>query len=140
VQSTTEQPTILVVEDEKAIRELLRLHLENAGYQLLLAEDAIAGGRMLLEKRPSLLIVDAGLPYLSGVDFVATLIADYTAPALPIIFITGRDDLVARAEALGDACLKKPFYADQLLALVARFLRPDQASAGVRSSSMPHAA
>ena len=47
---------------------------------------------MLLAKRPNLLIIDAGLPYMSGLDFVATLLADYTAPALPILFITGRGE------------------------------------------------
>ncbi len=114
--------TILVVDDEQPIRELLKLHLANAGYDVLLAEDAIVGGRELLERRPDLLIIDAHLPYISGIDFVATLIADQSLPAMPVVFITGREELSARAAALADECLLKPFLATDLLAAVDRLL------------------
>ena len=126
--------TVLVIDDEKAIRELLKLHLANDGYQVLLAEDAVLGGRLLLERRPDLLIVDAHLPYMSGIDFVATLIADQSLPAMPVIFITGREELSARAHALADACLVKPFLATELLAVVNRLLRRELAldAAGLR--------
>jgi len=135
--------TILVVDDEAAIRELLKLHLANAGYQVLLAEDAIVGGRTLLERRPDLLIIDAHLPYMSGIDFVATLIADQSLPAMPVVFITGREELSARAHGLADACLVKPFLATELLAVVQRLLARDLAAfdaAGTRSGAAPRAA
>lgn len=135
--------TILVVDDEKAIRELLKLHLANAGYDVLLAEDAIVGGRTLLERRPDLLIIDAHLPYLSGIDFVATLIADQSLPAMPVVLITGREELSARAHALADACLVKPFLATDLLAAVERLLGRNRAAldaAGTRLDAEPRAA
>ena len=112
---------------------MLKLHLADAGYAVLLAEDAIVGGRLLLAKQPDLLIVDAGLPYLSGIDFVATLLADRSVPCPPVIFITGDDRLSYKTYAMGSACLIKPFLTTDLLDIVARCLpaHPAQA-AGVR--------
>jgi len=132
------RPTILVIDDEKAVRELLKLHLVNAGYDVKLAEDAVVGGRILLERAPDLLIIDARLPYLSGIDFVAALMADGSTPCPPIVFITGHDELSHKAHAMGDACLIKPFLATDLLAAVERFVRP-QAGAAMRTS-IPRAA
>ncbi len=55
------------------MRELLKLHLVNQGYEVLLAADAIDGGRLLLTADPNLLIVDPALPVVSGFEPVATL-------------------------------------------------------------------
>jgi len=143
VTAGNQRKTILVVDDEQGIRELLKLHLANAGYQVLLAEDAIVGGRTLLERRPDLLIIDAHLPYLSGIDFVATLIADQSLPTMPVVLITGREELSARAHALADACLVKPFLATELLAVAERLLERNLAAldaAGTRRDAEPRAA
>ena len=115
---------ILVVEDEKPIRELLRLHLENEGYEVVEAADAFVAGKMLLAKawRIDLLIVDAHMPYMTGIDFAAAVLADTTLPVVPIILITGHKDLVARADVLGVPCLLKPFTADALAAAVGKTL------------------
>jgi len=115
---------ILVVDDEPAIRELLRLHLQNAGYEVVEAADAVVAAKMVLAKawRIDLMIVDAYMPYMTGIDFAAALIADTTLPPVPIILITGRVDLAERADVLGVPCLLKPFTADALADTVARTL------------------
>jgi two-component system, OmpR family, phosphate regulon response regulator PhoB len=138
VRAAAARRTVLVVEDEQAIRDLLRLHLRNAGYNVILAEDAIAAGRRLLERAGDidLLIVDAQLPYLSGIEFASTLIADSSLPALPMIVITGHDHLVSRAEGLGVPCLVKPFSAECLVALVDTALASPGASAGMQETRM----
>jgi DNA-binding response OmpR family regulator len=111
---------ILVVEDDAALAELLRVHLANAGYEVVLAEDAVAAGPVLLRQAPKvdLAIVDAQLPYLSGVDLLATMIADTTLPPIPAVLITGHRHLSAHAETLGVPCLLKPFLVDDLLSVV----------------------
>ena len=114
---------ILVVDDSSDMRNLLRLHLSGAGYRVKLAEDALEAGRMLLEHAPDLMIVDVGMPYMDGIDFVASIIADVTVPIFPIIFLTSRDDAEDRAHVLGIKCVKKPVAADQLLAIVAEALK-----------------
>lgn len=129
-------PTILVVDDEPAIRELLRLHLENAGYRVIDAPDAVVGGKLLIKnaRELDLLIVDAHLPYMTGIDFAAAVIADQTLPPLPIVLITGHEDLVSRADLLDVPCLAKPFSTDTLLEVVAKSLasRPSSSDAALR--------
>ncbi|HWI36655.1 MAG TPA: response regulator [Burkholderiales bacterium] len=126
--------TILVVDDEQPIRELLRLQLEDAGYRVVLAESARRAAQRVRDEKPDLMIVDAHMPYVSGLDFVSALIADSAMPWVPVIFMTGRSDLRSHAEALGSACLVKPFLAPRLIELVERVLRSQErlyAAAGI---------
>src|SRR5438552_17811469 len=89
---------ILVVEDDRAVRDLLRLHLENAGYHVVALPDAVAAGKHVLGDPASihLLIVDANLPYMSGIEFASALIADTALPFIPMILITGHEHLADR--------------------------------------------
>lgn len=116
------RPSVLVVDDEPAIRELLKLHLANAGYEVRLAEDAIVAERALREAPPDVVVVDVAMPYRGGLEFVAGLSADDQLSRLPVIFITGHEGLASGARALGAGCLKKPFEVDALLELVGRNL------------------
>jgi DNA-binding response OmpR family regulator len=113
--------TALVAESDRAMRELLRLHLQNFGFNVVLAPDALVAGRTLLEGSPriDLLIVDAQLPYMSGIDFVSALIADSSLPFIPTIIIAPNDELARRADALDVPILVAPFSAEDLLAVVA---------------------
>lgn len=121
--SETARPVILVVDDDPAVRELLKLQLVGEGYEVRLADDAIVAGRSLMQTPPDLMLVDIAMPYLDGVDFVTALKADTTLPAVPIVFMTGHADVMSRARALGAPCLRKPFSADQLLEVVRRELQ-----------------
>ena len=116
------RPTILVVDDEPAIRELLKLQLTADGYDVVLAEDAFAARRLLNEAAPDVMVVDAHMPYVSGLEFVATLVGESSLPWVPVIFITGREELLEGAAALGSACLVKPFLATRLIELIERVL------------------
>jgi DNA-binding response OmpR family regulator len=113
---------ILAVEDDEMMRELLRLHLSNAGYVVTLAEDAIAAGHRMLRFPPDLVILDVGLPYFNGLDFAAALLADVTVARVPIIFISADESFAARAERLGADFIPKPFRRERLLASVAAAL------------------
>lgn len=117
-------PTILIVVNDRSLCELMGLHLGNAGYQVVAAADPVAAGPVLLQRSNELdlVIVDSQLPYLSGVELVATLIADSTLPSLPMILLGTREGIIA--ENLGVPCLDKPFSADRLLELVRTTLRP----------------
>lgn len=127
--------TILVVEADRSLRELLRVHLTNAGHDVLLAEDALAAGPLLLERTRGvdLAIVDAQLPYLGGVELVATMIADTSLPPIPIVLIATHEQ--RGAESLGVPCLYKPFRADQLISLVGQML-PSESSAALREAAL----
>jgi DNA-binding response OmpR family regulator len=126
--------TILVVDDDSAIRKLLELQLAAEGYSVVMAEDALGAARLVREAKPDLMIVDAHMPFVSGLDFVSAVIADSSMPWVPVIFITGRSELRSDAEALGSACLVKPFLAARLTELIERVLHSQErlyAAAGI---------
>jgi DNA-binding NtrC family response regulator len=112
--------SILLVEDDAAARELLRIHLANAGYDVVCAADAIEAGRILVRRMNeiALVIADAHLPFFSGIELIATLMADTTLPAIPAVLITGHEHLAPAAERLGVPCLFKPFAVADLLRVV----------------------
>src|SRR5712692_3886920 len=113
---------ILVVDDDSCMRELLQLHLRSAGYHVRVAEDAVVAGRMLFQSVPDLLIVGVELRYMSGREFVATLVADQSIPPIPVIFITANENFEPHAELLGADCIIKPCRVDEVLKRVARRL------------------
>ena len=112
--------TILVVDDDANLRELLRLHLSAAGYDVEVAEDAIAAGYLLLRSRPDLIICDVNMPHLDGFEFIAAVKADKALRDIPVVFLTSVKE-GERGRALGAVgYLVKPVRADSLLALVAQ--------------------
>ena len=111
---------ILVVDDDESIRELLRLHLGSAGYEVDVAEDAIVAGYKVLRRPPDLIIADVNMPHMSGFEFVAALKGDKSLPYIPVIFLTSMDDGDHRGKELGAVgYILKPVRSDRLLALVA---------------------
>jgi len=114
-------PSILVIDDDESIRQLLRLHLSAAGYEVQVAEDAIAAGYMVLRGRPDLIITDINMPHMDGFEFIAALRADKTIPAIPVIFLTSVEEGDQRGKELGAVgYITKPVRADRLLQLVAK--------------------
>jgi DNA-binding response OmpR family regulator len=115
--------TILVVDDDEYMRDLLRLHLTNAGYEVLLAEDALVAGHSLLRQRPDLILLDVEMPFMTGLEFVQALKADPAVSGIPVVFVSSRDDCEERAKELGGgAFLRKPLLANHLLATVAGYV------------------
>jgi len=112
---------ILVVDDDESIRDLLRMHLSSAGYEVQVAPDAIAAGYVVLKAPPDLIITDVSMPHMDGFEFVAALKADTTLPRIPVIFLTSLEDGDSRGRELGAVgYVTKPVRADRLLSLVAQ--------------------
>ena len=112
---------ILIVDDDPSIRDLLRMHLASAGYEVSVAEDAIVAGYLVLKHPPDLIISDVNMPHMNGFEFVAALKADKTLPNIPVIFLTSDDEGDHRGKELGAVgYLLKPVRADRLLAIVAQ--------------------
>jgi CheY-like chemotaxis protein len=113
--------SILIVDDDESICELLRLHLSAAGYAVNVATDAIAAGYIVLRSPPDLIITDISMPHMSGFEFVAALKADKALPYIPVIFLTSMEEGDQHGKELGAVgYLTKPVRADRLLALVAQ--------------------
>src|SRR5947209_8347874 len=114
---------ILIIDDDESMRELLRLHLSSAGYDVQVAEDAIAAGYMVLKKAPDLIISDVDMPHLDGFAFIEALRADKTLPEIPVIFLTSMEEGDQRGKSLGVVgYITKPVRADRLLTLVAQYV------------------
>jgi two-component system chemotaxis response regulator CheY len=111
---------ILVVDDDESIRDLLRLHLSAAGYEVLVAADAIAAGYTVLRAPPDLIITDVNMPHMDGFEFVAALKADKTLPEIPVIFLTSEDEGYRGKQLGAVGYVTKPVRADRLLSLVAQ--------------------
>jgi two-component system chemotaxis response regulator CheY len=114
-------PTILVIDDDASLRDLLRIHLSAAGYDVVVAPDAIAAGYLVLRSPPDLIITDVHMPHLDGFEFIEALQADTALPRIPVIFLTSHEEGDVRGKDLGAVgYVTKPIRADKLLALVAQ--------------------
>jgi len=120
---------IAVIDDDRFIRYLLDLHLRKAGYEVFAAEDAVAGGRVILERTPDLILCDVDMPFMDGYEFVSAVRADPATRHIPVIFLTVNQSIGERARQLGAGHLVKPVTADDLLRTVAQFARPAPATA-----------
>lgn len=118
--------TILIVEDEPAIRELLAVNLRHAGYVPLQSADAAAARRLIDEAVPDLVLLDWMLPDAPGIELAKRLRAEARTRELPIILLTARAqerDKLAGFDAGVDDYLTKPFSPRELLARVKAVLR-----------------
>ena len=119
-------PRILVAHANRSMRQLVKLHLVCAGYDVTIAEDAVEAGRQIVRNPPDLIVLDAEMPYLDvdGLEFIATLQSDADIPLIPVLFLATREEAVERARRLGaTACLATRLTSDKLLAAVAHALQ-----------------
>lgn len=119
--------TILVVDDDPAVRDTLRRQLEEDGYTVVLAADG-ASARDLIERGGiALVVLDRRLPDADGLELCREVRArERTSPGLPIIMLTGAVDEAERLEGFEagvDDYVTKPFSADELAARIAAVLR-----------------
>jgi len=118
--------TILVVEDEAAIREMLDFTLERAGFRVIQAGDAREAGERLNEQIPDLVLLDWMLPGISGVEFAKRLRRDEPTRNLPVIMLTarGEEESKLRGYEVGiDDYVTKPFSTQELVARIRAVLR-----------------
>ncbi len=115
---------VLVVEDELAMRNVLKNSLERHGYRVLLAMDGEEGLARALKEEPDLILLDVMMPKLSGFEVCAEL--RRLSRSVPILMLTAKgsvDDKVKGLDAGADDYLAKPFSRDEMLARVRALLR-----------------
>ncbi|MGH9001366.1 MAG: response regulator transcription factor [Acidimicrobiia bacterium] len=118
--------TILVVEDEDNIADLVELYLRKEGYRVLKASSGEAGLEAARRERPRLVVLDVGLPGIDGLEVCRRLQAELGAGGIPVIFLTARDSEIDRVLGLemgADDYLTKPFSPRELVARVKAVLR-----------------
>lgn len=118
--------SVLIVEDELAISELLAVNIKHAGYHPLLARDADTANVLVSEVLPDLVVLDWMLPGTSGLAFLRRLRADSRTKGVPVIMLTARtqeEDSVDGFEAGADDYMAKPFSPKELMARIKAVLR-----------------
>lgn len=119
-------PTVLVVEDETAIAELIAINLRHAGFQVSMAADAAQAQASVDAILPDLVLLDWMLPGQTGVSLARRWRVDARTRDLPVIMLTARADeadKVAGLDAGADDYLTKPFSTQELLARIRAVLR-----------------
>lgn len=119
-------PAILVVDDDPAIRDMIRLALTRGGYEVLEAGNALDARQIISSRAPELILLDWMMPGQTGFEFASALQKDPRYRQIPIIMLTARDqeeDKVAALETGADDYVAKPFSVSELLARIKAVLR-----------------
>ncbi len=118
-----EARTILVVEDEKAIADIISAYLEKEGFTVSWAKDGAEGMSKFRSKSPDLVVLDLMLPFISGEKVIASI---REMSSLPVIMLTAKSsesDIVTGLDLGADDYLPKPFSPKELVARVKALLR-----------------
>jgi CheY-like chemotaxis protein len=113
--------TVLVIDDEDLVRDVVARMIEDLGYAALTAADGVAGLAVVAQQRVDAVLVDLTMPRMNGVDVVAALRASH--PQLPIVLCTGYDR-DGKGPVKADAYLPKPFRMEALEEILAKLLPP----------------
>jgi DNA-binding response OmpR family regulator len=128
---------VMVIEDEKEIRDLVRYNLEKAGFRVAAAADGEQGLQQLFAARPDALVLDLMLPGMNGLEIVRELRAEPLTHDLPVLVLTARSaemDKLLGFEQGADDYLTKPFSPRELVARVKALLRRTKPSGTGRVS------
>ena len=118
--------TILVVDDETSIREMLVISLESAGYNVLQAENAKTAHSLVLDKHPDLILLDWMMPVTTGLELLRRLKRDEMTDHIPVIMLTAKAEessKIAGLDSGADDYLAKPFSLRELISRVKAVLR-----------------
>ncbi len=118
--------TILIVDDETPIREMIAVALEMAGYECLEADNAQTAHALIVDRQPDLLLLDWMLPGTTGIELARRLKRDEMTNEMPIIMLTAKgeeDNKIQGLEVGADDYITKPFSPRELVARLKAVLR-----------------
>ncbi|MBE2179304.1 MAG: response regulator [Chthoniobacterales bacterium] len=137
---TTAKHTVLIIEDEPDVIDLLRLNLAKAGFRVLEARDGLSGLAVAREKRPDAIILDLMLPEMRGEEVCRQLKSRGSTAAIPVIMLTAKaqaSERVAGLELGADDYVAKPFSPREMVLRIQGILRRLETSASDRLAVGP---
>lgn len=120
--------TILIIEDDFKIADLIRIYLEKENYRSLIANDGISGLEMALKVKPDLIILDRMLPGMEGLDVLRSVRKEHDVPILILSAKADEMEKIIGLEVGADDYLSKPFSPKELIARVKAILRRSTAA------------
>lgn len=117
---------ILIVDDEEAIREMIAVALELAGFQWIEADNASSAHSRIVDERPDLILLDWMLPGTSGIELARRLKRDDSTNEIPVIMLTAKseeDNKIQGLDAGADDYITKPFSTRELISRINAVLR-----------------
>lgn len=118
--------TVLIVDDESAIRDMIRLALEMADFVCIEAEDIKQAHQLVVDKRPAIVLLDWMLPGGSGLEFMRRLKREDLTREMPVIMLTAKtaeDNIIQGLDTGADDYITKPFAPRELIARIRALLR-----------------
>ena len=132
-----DKKTILVVDDEDNIRDLLVFNLQKEGYNTLEAQDGIAAVDMALEQKPDLILLDVMIPKLDGISVCKKIRYALNISNIPILMISAKDsesDKIVGLEMGADDYITKPFQIREVMARIKANLRKAELNANYENN------
>lgn len=117
---------ILIIDDSKINRELAKMALEDAGYQVIEAEKGNKGIELVKKEKPDLVLLDILMPDISGFEVCEVIKTDPSTSKIPVIFLTALEEMAAKKEGFeigADDYITKPYIIEELLLRVELILR-----------------
>ena len=113
--------TILIVDDERDVTDVVAATLEDEGYRVLTAHNGLDGLKCLSNAQPDMVICDFMMPLMTGLELAEAIRADGALRHTPILLVSGAQGAIARERAdLFDLVLDKPYDIDRILEAVAQ--------------------
>jgi two-component system phosphate regulon response regulator PhoB len=123
---TENAATILIVDDEASIRDMLRMSLEMKGFACIEAADAVHAHSAMLDQKPDLVLLDWMMPGNSGIELIRRLKRDQATKDVPVMMLTARteeDNKIHGLDVGADDYITKPFSPRELIARINALLR-----------------
>jgi CheY-like chemotaxis protein len=120
------QTSVLIVDDEFGLAEMLRDMLREYGYDVTLAINGRLAFEILSERKVDLVLTDMMMPVMDGTELATAMRSSDTHRSTPIIMMTSLPTAVPRPNGLFNAILRKPFTPDQLLTTMLRCLATER--------------
>ena len=117
---------VLVIDDEPDVRWLIRVSLERAGHEVLVAEDGLRGVALAMKQHPEVIVLDLMMPVMDGYGVLAELAKDPRTAHVPVLVLSARaipEEAERATKAGARRFLEKPFDPDDLAAELADLLR-----------------
>ena len=116
------ETSVLLVEDDPALRRYLEILLERAGHKVIPAADGLEAMKLLLSKPVDVVVTDALMPNLNGYELSRFVRSSPQLSAIPIVLLSGLDPMNAEAQHV-DAFMAKPLDNDELLDFISRVVK-----------------